>query len=91
MIHLVTKEFKSSKWVDVLEKLIKIRDEEYRDYEDRFLWWNRYSINFQAEILTQLKNVRIGVVWIVQTLWKVFKSIIRVDIVFFPSRTMYFY
>lgn len=32
MIHIVVKEFKTSKWVDVLDKLIRIRDEEYKDY-----------------------------------------------------------
>jgi hypothetical protein len=33
MIHLVVQEFKTSKRIDVLDKLIKIRDEEYRDYQ----------------------------------------------------------
>ena len=32
MISLVSKEFKGSKWVDVLEKLMRIRDEEVREY-----------------------------------------------------------
>lgn len=33
MISLVVAEFKYSKWVDVLEKLIRIKDEEERDYD----------------------------------------------------------
>jgi hypothetical protein len=37
LIHLVAKEFKASKWVDVLDKLIRIRDEEYKDYSVTFL------------------------------------------------------
>jgi hypothetical protein len=37
LISQVTREFKSSKWINVLEKLIKIRDEEYADYLVRFL------------------------------------------------------
>jgi hypothetical protein len=32
-IHLITKEFKHSKWMDVLDKLMRIRDDECRDYE----------------------------------------------------------
>jgi hypothetical protein len=32
MIAIVAREFKNSKWVDVLEKLIRIKEEEERDY-----------------------------------------------------------
>ncbi len=37
MVALVVKEFKTSKWVDVLEKLIRIKDEEERDYNVRIV------------------------------------------------------
>jgi hypothetical protein len=33
MIHLIVQEFNTSKRIDVVDKLIKIRDEEYRDYQ----------------------------------------------------------
>jgi hypothetical protein len=32
MVSIVTTEFKASKWIDVLEKLMRIREEEVREY-----------------------------------------------------------
>jgi hypothetical protein len=36
MIDLVVKEFKTSRWTDILDKLIRIRDEERHDYKVTF-------------------------------------------------------
>lgn len=37
MIHIVVKEFQTSKFVDVLEKLLRIRDEEIFEYKVAYL------------------------------------------------------
>lgn len=36
MIDLVVKEFKTSRWTEILDKLIRIRDEERNDYKVLF-------------------------------------------------------
>jgi len=52
MIDMAVKEFKTSRWTDVLDKLIRIRDEESLDYNVRFFSF----LNSQATITVIIKG-----------------------------------
>jgi Ran GTPase-activating protein (RanGAP) involved in mRNA processing and transport len=73
-------EFVNSRWVDILDKLLKIRDEERQDYQKRFPFWDRLYLNASILISYQLKSVRISLGWFFSTLYFSFRFIMRLFI-----------
>lgn len=76
-LQRVNQEFKSSRWIDVLEKLMRIKEEEEFDYQQRFSWWQRSYISTRFEIMTQLGHARKGFIWLFITFIRVLKGFIR--------------
>lgn len=78
MIHQVVGEFKASKWVDVLLKLLRIREEEENDYNSRFTLVNRVLMAIRQEINLQLANTQLAVMWTIDTNYFLICVVVRV-------------
>eukprot|EP01038_Epipyxis_sp_PR26KG_P005828 gene5828-8037_t len=80
MIFQIVTEFKGSKWVDILEKLIRIRDEEYREYCERFSFSVRYYHAFHMEIRSQWRQFRSASIWMFTLFYTILKDLLQVII-----------
>ena len=73
-------EFINSRWVDILDKLLKIRDEELEDYRKRFPFWDRLYLNASLTAAYQWKGVKISFFWIFATMYNAGRFLFRVPV-----------
>lgn len=83
MVTLVSHEFKDSKFVDILEKLIRIREDEEMSYNARFTYAQRLKMIVVFELQVQYQHFLGAIRWLALTFVRTIKGLIRVRIISF--------